>query len=418
MNQCIKNNTGFKTVLTRVAVLLLVLCADTLFCRAQERAESQKFFYKQGKAVMDSSYMTNEATMAQIRHILNTTDLSNLEYLVIESGASPEGSEALNSRLSIERGEALGRFLEANIPGNLLEGKTTVKYNGEDWEGLRRLIAADASIGEAVRTRILNIIDSDVPVATKKNRLNAVPGYKALAEKYYPVLRYAFLYLAYTIPEPVLPDIDTDIELAQQELITPVFEPLEVTVPHVEPGSHIIVKPLFAVSTNVLYDLALTPNIALEVPLGKRWSLYGEYTFPWWVTKGNDRAWEILKWDLGARYWMSRRRSSADVLTGHFLGLDLSAGYYDIEPRHTGWQGEGVAATLEYGYAWRLGKNWRIDAYLGAGWMGTEYRYYEADEADAHLLYKYTGRFNWLGPTKAGVSIKYLFTHTDRRKRK
>ena len=42
--------------------------------------------------------------------------------------------------------------------------------------------------------------------------------------------------------------------------------------------------------------------------------------------------------------------------------------------------------------------------------MGTPYRYYVGNENDSKLLYQYPGRFNWLGPTKASLSIKYLFT--------
>lgn len=177
------------------------------------------------------------------------------------------------------------------------------------------------------------------------------------------------------------------------------------------------VRPLLAVSTNLLYDLAITPNLAIEIPIGRHWSVYGEYTFPWWVTSGNDRAWQIQKWDLGGRYWFHNPQNRMDVLKGHFIGLDLTAGYYDIEPHHNGWQGEAVAATLEYGYSWILGKKkvWRLDLTVGAGWMGTEYRYYKADESDQHLLYQYTGRFNWWGPTKVGLSLKYLFKTKTRR---
>lgn len=176
-------------------------------------------------------------------------------------------------------------------------------------------------------------------------------------------------------------------------------------------------RPLFAVSSNIILDAAITPNLNIEVPLGRQWSVYTEYTFPWWVTKGNNRAWQIQKWDLGGRYWFNRHRQPMDVLSGHFIGLDVAGGYYDIEPNHRGWQGEAVVATLEYGYAWILGKKkvWRLDLTVGAGWMGTEYRYYKADESDQHLLYQYTGRFNWWGPTKVGLSFKYLFKTKTRR---
>ena len=169
-------------------------------------------------------------------------------------------------------------------------------------------------------------------------------------------------------------------------------------------------KPIFALSTNAVYDLAITPNFAVEMPLGHNWSVLLDYTFPWWLTRANDRAWQIIKLDLGGRYWLSRhnRDDRWDILTGHFVGIDLGAGYYDIEPRHKGYQGEFQTAGLEYGYAWRLGKYWRLQAFGAIGWMGTHYRYYEANQGDTRLIYKYPGRYTWFGPTKLGVSIEVI----------
>jgi hypothetical protein len=179
-------------------------------------------------------------------------------------------------------------------------------------------------------------------------------------------------------------------------------------------------KPLFAVSTNALYDLAITPNFAIEVPVGKKVSLYGEYTFPWWVSRDNSRAWQILKWDLGARYWFfgGRSENPMDVMIGPFAGIDLGAGYYDIEPHHKGWQGEFQTVGLEIGWAWDLGKDWRLDAFVGAGWLGSHARIYEGSSDDKHLIFQDFGKLTWFGPTKAGVSIKYIFGHNDRRTEK
>ena len=187
---------------------------------------------------------------------------------------------------------------------------------------------------------------------------------------------------------------------AQQDTILPVVLPAKAWEQ----------KPLFALSTNALLDLAITPNFAIEVPFGHNWSAYIDYTFPWWLTRANDRAWQIIKLDLGARYWLSRHDVSDgwDILTGHFVGIDLGAGYYDIEPRHKGYQGEFQMASVEYGYAWQLGKYWRLQAYAGAGWMATHYRYYEANANDTRLIYKYPGRYTWFGPTKIGVSIEVI----------
>lgn len=180
-------------------------------------------------------------------------------------------------------------------------------------------------------------------------------------------------------------------------------------------------KPILGVGTNALYDLALTPNVEVEFPLGKNkdWSVLLDYTFPWWLNRTNDRAWQILKLDLGARKYF-RKRGKKDVLTGHFVGLDLGAGYYDIEPRHKGWQGEFQTAGIEYGYAWALGKkkNWRLKAFAAVGWMGTHYRYYEGNGTDTRLMYKYNGRFNWVGPTKLGVAFQYVISTKKRQEKK
>ena len=41
--------------------------------------------------------------------------------------------------------------------------------------------------------------------------------------------------------------------------------------------------PFLALKTNMLFDIALIPNIEVEVPVGKCWSLNGELMFPWWL---------------------------------------------------------------------------------------------------------------------------------------
>ena len=107
-----------------------------------------------------------------------------------------------------------------------------------------------------------------------------------------------------------------------------------------------------------------------------------------------------------------------DVMIGPVAGIDLGAGYYDIEPRHKGWQGEFQTVGLEIGWAWDLGKDWRLDAFVGAGWLGSHFRAYEGSTDDKHLLYQESGKLTWFGPTKAGVSVKYIFGHKERRAEK
>ena len=42
-------------------------------------------------------------------------------------------------------------------------------------------------------------------------------------------------------------------------------------------------KVMVALKNNMIYDLALAPNVEVEFSTGKRWSLNTEYKCPWWL---------------------------------------------------------------------------------------------------------------------------------------
>lgn len=53
-------------------------------------------------------------------------------------------------------------------------------------------------------------------------------------------------------------------------------------------------QTVLAVKNNLLYDLALAPNIEVEIPIGKRWSLNTEYKCPWWLNSKHDFCYQLL----------------------------------------------------------------------------------------------------------------------------
>ena len=403
------------------------------------------------KSEINSSLFDNARVLAAISALLGGQAPEQVSGITITSTGSPEGPEHINRNLSARRGAALRDYIVSEYPA--LAGKITVIPAGEAWEDFRIAVESDGTLSEASRNSILSIIVSNSSNDAKEQKLRSLPEWPHLLNDVFPGLRYARIQLdaapaaePAVLPEvPVLPgeDItvedepvavnDTTLAVADSALAVPAVpvpaeeqEPVAEPVQEPAPAAPRVddAQPLFALSTNLLYDLgglirpmSWTPNFALEVPFGQRWSLLGEYTFPWWVTDANDQAWQILKWDVGARFWFSRHNPSdrMDVLRGHFIGLNLSAGYYDIEPAHTGYQGELQAVGLEYGYAFRLARAWRIDLCAGFGWLGSHYRYYEADSADEHLIYQHHGKLQWFGPVKAGVSVKYIFHNNDGR---
>ncbi len=97
------------------------------------------------------------------------------------------------------------------------------------------------------------------------------------------------------------------------------------------------VSPVFmGLSTNLLLDAALAPNIGVTVPVGQRWSVQASFACPWWDNGEKSFAYQVLHGSVGARYWLRgwKERNNADpgFLRGWFASAGIGGGYYDIAP--------------------------------------------------------------------------------------
>ena len=170
-------------------------------------------------------------------------------------------------------------------------------------------------------------------------------------------------------------------------------------------------RPLLALKTNLLFDAALMPNVEIEVPVGKRWSVNGEYAFPWWQFDRGKYCMQVLMGGLEGRYWLGSRKSREDreVLTGHFLGLYAGVGKYDLQWGEKGYQGEFfIAAGVSYGWATRIARHLHLEFNIGIGLLRTDYRHYHARDNYQTLLWQENGKYTWFGPTKAKISLVWL----------
>ena len=409
------NSTIFRRLAAGLAAFVVLTILGPVTAFAAGKLEVKVHFPFDSAQIL-SDYMDNADAFARLDDLVEERGVEGIDSLVVIAYSSPEGNSVYNLHLAERRAAALSSYIVSRWPG--LETKVILRPEGESWDDLHEAVKTDTRISERTRSLMLDIIESDASEDAKERRLGAFPSWRILYKPHLKRSRFATVtFDPYRMPF----ELDTDIFIPDEPLYLPLDERLELddpamVVPYIK-------WPLFALSTNLLYDLSGTPkyptfspNFSIEVPVGQKWSIWGEYTFPWWLASDNDRAWEILKWDIGVRRWLSHHNPAdrMDALTGHFVGIDLCAGYYDIEPGHKGYQGEFQLAGLEYGYAWRLSQRWRLTAAVGAGWMGTHYRYYVGDASDEHLIYQYNGRYTWFGPTKAELSIKYLFTKTKK----
>lgn len=167
-------------------------------------------------------------------------------------------------------------------------------------------------------------------------------------------------------------------------------------------------KTVLAVKNNLLYDLALAPNLEIELPIGKRWSLNTEYKCPWWVNSSRDFCYQLLSGGAEARYWLGKRCDD-NRLIGHFVGLYAEGGIYDFQFGGDGYQGKYYGTSgLTYGYVKPITRHLALEFSFGVGYLTTEYRKYTPYKED--LIWTNSGRYNFIGPTKAKVSLVWLIT--------
>lgn len=170
-------------------------------------------------------------------------------------------------------------------------------------------------------------------------------------------------------------------------------------------------RALFALKTNLLYDLIVAPNIEVEVPIDRRgrWSVMAEYWTPWYRWKRLDYAYEIQGGGLELRRWFAPRcDGSRPFLTGHFFGAYGAAARYDLENDGTGDQGEVFSGGLTYGYSLPLGRHWNLEMSVSGGVVFGERRHYNAEFESTHLIYKYTKNMFYAGPTKLKLSLVWI----------
>ena len=168
-------------------------------------------------------------------------------------------------------------------------------------------------------------------------------------------------------------------------------------------------KVMVALKNNMIYDLALAPNVEVEFSTGKRWSLNVEYKCPWWSDSGCNFCYQLLSGGTEARYWLGNRHTRGR-LSGHFLGAYAEGGTYDFQlKKEKGYRGKYYAAAgITYGYVRPLARHLAIEFSVGIGYLDTEYRKYTSYGND--LVWVSSGKYHFIGPTKAKISLVWLLT--------
>lgn len=165
----------------------------------------------------------------------------------------------------------------------------------------------------------------------------------------------------------------------------------------------------FALKTNVVFDLAATPNIEMELGLGRRFTLGVEAIFPWWKSESHNLTWQILAAHLTGKYWLQKKTVA---YTGWHIGVFGGCGLYDIQLfNRNGEQGHMIDAGVEAGYTWALGKHLRLETAVYGGFLRSIYKSYDRvlNTSEGNIkVFRYPWMEktrDWMGPTQAKVAL-------------
>lgn len=104
-----------------------------------------------------------------------------------------------------------------------------------------------------------------------------------------------------------------------------------------------------------------------------------------------------------ARYWL------CESFAGHFFGAHLHYGEYNVGNilgiKGYRYDGNVYGAGLSYGYQWLINKRWSIEGTIGVGFVHLDREKFVCGNCGEKLE---EGTKNYVGPTKAGISLIYI----------
>lgn len=286
-----------KTEYMRKSLLVLpfLLLLSAGFSVAQEPlprdTAAVKVYFQQGQATLDSTFRDNGSRLDSFSRRLasfrgDTT--FQIRSVRVVSGASPEGSSKINRSLSERRATAIRSYLEkrVSLDGHAFE----VESPGVDWEGLASLVeSSDMSYRDEVLEILYHtpefVIREGKVVDSRQRQLGMLHGgepWRYMEERFFPELRASGVLVVVetgredtSSPEPVAPPRDTVVVEHRDTVEVIRRDTMDVLCPIVPAR-----KPFYmSLKTNLLYDVALVPNIGAEFYLGRGWSLGGNWMY-------------------------------------------------------------------------------------------------------------------------------------------
>lgn len=180
----------------------------------------------------------------------------------------------------------------------------------------------------------------------------------------------------------------------------------------------------FAVKTNLLHDATASVNLGVEYGFAPQWSVAVSGSYNDWTV--NDMWLNHMLISPEVRYWFCERFAGTFVsVHGHAGTAKLGSfwdfsQYYEKFPNLENFMLKDATVLgigVGIGHAFVLGRHWNLEMEFGLGYMytkGDEYQMSETVDGKHYLPEEAIpvlegSIFDYVGPTKLGLSIVYLF---------
>lgn len=377
-------------------------------------------------------------------------DSLQLRQIMIRGAASPEGPLEFNRMLGDKRGQSFSDFISSRLKFQADSESYTRSFVAEDYINLcwKMREANDPDF-----SRVDSICAAYYPnrLGELKRALQNEDGgnlWRRLLRQYFPELRTARFVIFLNSPGYTLPSVwnlpqASLLTSSQASALRQAGHKPSIEVPVTVGPERRLRREMLSVKTNLLfygfympsgYDRwCPIPNVAVEY-----YPLHGHFTFgasfdcPWWQDHYAHKFFEIRNYQIEARYYFRsgdinyNPPTMGKAFRGLYAQAYIHGGLFDIcLDANRGWEGEAVGAGLGVGYVLPLSRTgrWSLEFSLQAGYIRARHDPYQWEDPveptkhDSKYYYKWTldadqfqlrqYRFNWLGPTRVGISLSY-----------
>ncbi len=147
--------------------------------------------FSQGSSLVDTALGNNASELARVRKCIEDVVARSeyaLDSLVIVASCSPEGSYALNQRLSAARSESIRQYLWEYVPQEWRDSLRASRLP-ENWAQLRLLVSNDTVMSAAARRKVLSMTENMKNPDEVERKMAQMNEYRYMREKIYPKLR-------------------------------------------------------------------------------------------------------------------------------------------------------------------------------------------------------------------------------------